>query len=93
MKRETVLKALTKELKIGVENAELLSNFLKENKELEEFEFYEKLKRTFPWFELTFKYNNASNLNRIERHLYFFKVLAIISIVISVVSAIIILNQ
>jgi hypothetical protein len=93
MKREAVLKAITKELGIGRENAELLAEFIKENKELQEFEFYEKLKKTFPWFELTFKYNNASNLNKIERHLYFFKILAIILMVIGAISLIAFLSQ
>lgn len=88
MEKEIVLQALTKELRISKDNVELLANFLKENKDLGEYEFYEKLNKTFPWLELTFKYNYTLNLNRIEKHLFFFKVLAIISIVVGIIAAI-----
>lgn len=93
MKRENVLQAITKELGIGKEKAELLIMFAKENKELEEYEFYEKLKKTFPWLELTFKYKDSLNLNKIERHLSFFKVLSIISIIIGVIAFVAVLGS
>ena len=92
MERENVLSAITKELGIGEANAKLLANFTEENKELGEFEFYDKLKKTFPWFELAFRYKNLSNLSKIEKHLYFFKMLTIISIVFGVIALIVIIN-
>lgn len=92
MTRESVLKVIVKELNIGREDAQLLATFLKENKDLNDFEFYEKLNKSFPWLELAFKYKYVSNLNKIESHLIFFKVLAIISIIIGVISVLILLN-
>ena len=86
MKRETVLKAISEQLGFNRESMELLAEFYKENKELSEFEFYEKLQKTFPWFELSFKYQNALKLNKIEKHLFFFKVLTIVSLVFGAVA-------
>ena len=85
MKREIVIKALIDDLGISKSDIELLVNFHNENENVDDYEFYEKLNKTFPLLELTFSHNYVLNLSRIEKHLFFFKVLTIISIIVGVI--------
>lgn len=89
MNKSNVLKAISKEFKISLDDQELFTKFLNENNQLGDSEFYNKFKVEFPWVEYTYKYQNLVRQRKIEGHLLFFKVIAIISLIIGFLSVVV----
>lgn len=88
MKKINVLKSISKEFKISLDDQELFTKFYNENNKLSDNDFYEKFKVEFPWVEYAYKHQNIARQRKIENHLLFFKVLTIISIVLGFIAAI-----
>ena len=66
---------------------ENLKEFIEENKDVKDSDFFENLKIQFPTLEYTFKLNEAINLRKTTDHLYYFKVLSIILMVLGIIGA------
>jgi hypothetical protein len=84
MNKEKLMKSIINELKFH-DNDFLL--FIEENKDVKDSDFFENLKIQFPTLEYTFKLNEAINLRKTTDHLYYFKVLSIILMVLGIIGA------
>lgn len=93
MKKEYFLERTSEILGLSYDDKKLLADFLKENSNLSDNDFYKKLDESFPWLQFVYKSNANFRLKNIENHLFFFKVLAIIGIVISIIAFIFSLNK
>ena len=89
MEKLDVLKSISKEFNISLDDQELLAKFQKENTELNDFDFYEKFKVEFPWVEYAYKHQSLVRQRRIDNHLLFFKILTIISLIIGFFSVVV----
>ena len=89
MKKLDVLRSISKNFNISLDDQELFTKFLNENNELNDHDFFEKFKIEFPWVDYTYKSQNILRQKRIDNHLLFFKVLTIISLVIGFLSVIV----
>jgi hypothetical protein len=93
MKRSELLNYISEELKLDVVDNQKLTNFLNENKDIDESEFYKKLQEKFPWLEYEFSCNQAYRLRQIDNCLQFFKIIAVVLIIIGIVVTLIVLSN
>jgi len=87
MEKNTLLKNLTETVFIDNDVKHKLDEFYKANNHLPDNDFYEQFNKTFPWIEYHLKLSSIWRLKRIDNHLMFFKVITIISIIVSIIIA------